>query len=74
MNEYLQYILDDFFYGIVDAVAVAVALAIFIKILTRIGPMKGWETIKDNSVAAAIIWAVMLSVFGAFLISTYFAP
>lgn len=74
MNEYLQYIFDGFFYNIVDAIVFGIALGIFMKIITQIVPLKGWEKIKENAVALAIIWSIMLIIFGAFIISGYFIP
>jgi len=74
VNEYLQYILDGFFYNIVDAIVFGIALGIFVKIITWIIPLKGWEKIKENSVALVIIWSIILIIFGAFIISGYFIP
>lgn len=72
MSNYLQYLFDDFFYSIVDAIAMAVSIGIFIKILVLISPLRCWEKIKENSIALAIIWAVVLSIFGTFVIVGYF--
>jgi hypothetical protein len=74
MNEYLQYLLDGFFYNIVDAVVFGISLGIFIKIIARIIPLKGWEKIKENAVALVIIWSIIMIIFGAFIISGYFIP
>ena len=74
MNEYLQYILDGFFYNIVDAVVFGIALDIFVKIIAWIIPLKGWEKIKENTVALVILWSIILIIFGAFIISGYFIP
>jgi len=74
MNEYLQYILDGFFYNIVDAVVFGISLGIFVKIITLIIPLKGWEKIKENPIALVIIWSIILLIFGAFIISGYFIP
>jgi len=74
MNEYLQYILDGFFYNIVDAIVFGISLGIFVKIITLIIPLKGWEKIKENPVALVIIWSIILIIFGAFIISGYFIP
>ena len=74
MNEYLQYILDGFFYNIVDAVVFGVSLGIFVKIIALIIPLKGWEKIKENAIALVIIWSIILIIFGAFIISGYFIP
>jgi len=74
MKEYLQYILDDLFYTIMDAIALAIALGIFIKIIRWITPLKGWEKIKENTIALTIIWALLLVMFGAFVIAGFFIP
>ena len=74
MNEYLQYLLDGFFYNIVDAIVFGIALGIFVKIIAWIIPLKGWEKIKENPVALVIIWSIILIIFGAFIISGYFIP
>jgi uncharacterized membrane protein YjfL (UPF0719 family) len=74
MNEYLQYVLDGFFYNIVDAIVLAVSLGIFIRIIAWIIPLKSWEKIKENSIALVIIWAIILIIFGVFIISGYFIP
>jgi len=74
MNEYLQYILDSFIYTIIDAVAFGLGIVILIRIITRISPLKDMEKIKENSIAVAIIWAIILILFGAFTISGYFIP
>lgn len=74
MNEYLQYILDGFFYNIIDALVFSISLGIFVKIITLIIPLKGWEKIKENPVALVIIWSIILLIFGAFIISGYFIP
>lgn len=74
MREYLQYILDDFFYTIMDAIALGIALGIFIKIIHWITPLKSWEKIKENTIALTIIWAVILIIFGAFVIAGFFIP
>jgi hypothetical protein len=74
MNEYLQYILDSFIYNIIDAITFAVALGILMKVITWIIPLKDWEKIKENAVALTIIWAIILILFGAFIISGYFIP
>jgi len=74
VNEYLQYILDGFFYNIVDAVVFGIALDIFVKIIAWIIPLKGWEKIKENTVALVILWSIILIIFGAFIISGYFIP
>lgn len=74
MIEYLQYILDDFFYNLVDAVALGISLAVLIKIISLVTPLKNWTKIQESSIATAIIWAVILIIFGAFVISGYFVP
>jgi len=74
MNEYLQYVLDGFFYNIIDAIVLAVSLGIFIRIIAWIIPLKNWEKIKENSIALVIIWAIILITFGVFIISGYFIP
>jgi len=72
MNEYLWYILDDFFYNIIDALALGVSLGLFIKIISLIAPFKSWDKIKENTTALAIIWAIILVIFGVFIIAGYF--
>jgi len=74
MSEYLQYVLDGFFYNIIDAIVLAVSLGIFIRIIAWIIPLKSWEKIKENSIALVIIWAIILIIFGVFIISGYFIP
>ncbi len=74
MNEYLQYVLDGFFYNIIDAIVLAISLGLFIRIIAWIIPLKGWEKIKENSIASVIIWAIILIIFGVFIISGYFIP
>ena len=74
MKEYLQYILDDLFYTIMDAIALGIALGVLIKIISWISPLKSWEKIKDNAIALVIIWAVILVIFGAFVIAGFFIP
>ena len=74
MNEYLQYILDDFFYTIVDTIVLAVSLGIFIKLIALTTPLKSWDKIKDNSVALSIVWMIILFIFGAFIVAGFFLP
>lgn len=74
MNEYLQYILDSFIYTIIDAVAFGLGIVILIRIITWISPLKDLEKIKENSIAMAIVWAIILILFGVFTISGYFIP
>jgi len=74
MVEYLQYILDSFVYNIIDAIAFGVGLGILIKIVSLLTPLKGWEKIKENSMALVIIWAIVLVLFGVYTISGYFVP
>jgi len=74
MNEYLQYVLDGFFYNIIDAIVLAFSLGIFIRIIAWISPLKSWKKIKDNNIALVIIWAIILIIFGVFIISGYFVP
>lgn len=74
MKEYLQYILDDLFYTIMDAIALGIALGVLIKIISWISPLKSWEKIKDNAIALVIIWAVILVIFGAFVVAGFFIP
>lgn len=74
MNEYLQYILEGFFYNIVDAIVFGISLVIFVKIIAYIIPFKSWEKIKENPIAIAIIWSIILIIFGSFIISGYFIP
>jgi len=74
MNEYLQYVLDGFFYNIIDAIVLAFSLGIFIRIIAWISPLKSWEKIKENSIALVIIWAIILIIFRVFIISGYFVP
>lgn len=74
MAEYLQYILDSFIYNIIDAIAFGVGLGILIKIISLLTPLKGWEKIKENSMALVIIWAIVLVLFGVYTISGYFVP
>ena len=74
MKEYLQYILDDLFYTIMDAIALGVALGIFIKIIRWITPLKSWVAVKENAIASTIIWALILVIFGAFVIAGFFIP
>ncbi|MFH1346801.1 MAG: hypothetical protein ABIH10_00945 [Spirochaetota bacterium] len=74
MNGYLQYILDSFVYNIVDAITFGIGLIILIKIITLFTPLKNWEKIKENGLALAIIWIVILILFGAYTISGYFIP
>lgn len=74
MAEYLQYILDSFIYNIIDAIAFGVGLGILIKIVSLLTPLKGWEKIKENSMALVIIWAIVLVLFGVYTISGYFVP
>jgi len=74
MNGYLQYVLDDFFYSIVDAIALGISLSVLIRVIMWVSPLKGWEKIKENNITLAIIWAIILIIFGAFVISGYFVP
>ncbi|KKT22799.1 hypothetical protein A2108_01160 [Candidatus Wolfebacteria bacterium GWA1_42_9] len=74
MNQYLQYILDSFVYNIVDAVMFGLGLAILIKLISLATPLRGWEKIKESSLALAIIWITILIIFGAYTISGYFVP
>lgn len=74
MNDYLQYIFDDFFYSIIDAIAVAISIGVFIRLVVLISPLRGWEKVKENSIALAIIWSVVLFIFGAFVIAGFFIP
>ena len=72
MREYLQYILDDLFYTIMDAIALGIALGVFIKVIHWFTPLKSWDKIKESSVASAIIWALILIIFGAFVVAGFF--
>jgi heme/copper-type cytochrome/quinol oxidase subunit 2 len=72
MNQYLQYILDSFVYNIIDAIAFGLGLGILIKIISLMTPLKGWEKIKENSLALVIIWTIILILFGVYAISGYF--
>ncbi len=74
MNEYLQYILDGFIYIIIDAITFGLGLAILIKIINWLSPLKGLEKIKENNIATAIIWATIFVIFAAFTISGWFVP
>lgn len=74
MNGYLQYISDSFVYNIVDAITFGIGLIILIKIITLFTPLKNWEKIKENGLALAIIWIMILILFGAYAISGYFIP
>ena len=74
MNEYLQYILDSFIYNITDAIAFGIGIGILIKVISLITPLKGWEKIKENSLALVIIWITILILFAAYAISGYFVP
>ena len=74
MNEYLTYILNSFFYNIIDALAFAVALGILMKVITWITPLKNWEKIRENSITLTIVLVVILIIFGAYVISGYFVP
>jgi len=73
-SEYLQYIVDSFFYNIVDSIILAISLGLLIKIISWITPLKSLEKIKENSIALVIIWTVIIILFGAFIISGYFIP
>ena len=73
MNEYLQYLLDNFIYTILDAAALGLGIVILIRIITWLTPLK-LEKIKENSIAIIIIWGIILAIFGAFTISGYFIP
>ena len=73
MNEYLQYLLDNFIYTILDAAALGLGIVILIRIITWLTPLK-LEKIKENSIAIIIIWGIILVIFGAFTISGYFIP
>ena len=72
MNEYLQYLVDDFFYTIVDAIALAVSLGIFIKVITLFTPLKNWGKIQENNLSLTIILTSLLVIFGAFAIAGFF--
>lgn len=74
MGGYLQYILDGFVYTITDAVVVGLGIAILIRIITWVTPLKAWDKIKENSIATAIVWGIILTIFGVFTISGYFVP
>ncbi|MCM8820140.1 MAG: hypothetical protein NC925_05025 [Candidatus Omnitrophica bacterium] len=70
MNE----ILDGFFYNIIDALVLAVSLGIFVRIIAWITSIKNWEKIKESGITLVIIWAIILIIFGVFIISGYFIP
>ena len=74
MNEYFQYIIEQFFYNIIDAIALGISLVIFIKIITWLTPLKELRKIQENSIGAAIVWAIIFIIFAAFIISGYFIP
>lgn len=74
MSVYLSYILDSLVYNIVDAIIFGLSLAIFIKVISLMTPIKTWEKIKESPVALAIILGIILVLFGAYAISGYFAP
>lgn len=73
MNEYLQYLLDDFFYTIFDAIALGLGIAILIRMISWLTPLK-LEKVKENNSAVVIIWGIILIVFAVFTISGYFIP
>jgi prolipoprotein diacylglyceryltransferase len=71
MNEYVLYFLNDSIYTLIDAVAFGLGIAILIRIVSLLTPLK-FEKVKENRTAEIILWAIIFILFGAFTISGYF--
>ena len=74
MYEYLQYFLNSFIYTVIDAIALGLGIAIIIRIITWLTSLNGLEKIRENNIATAIIWGIILIILGVFTISGYFIP
>ena len=74
MSEYLQYLLDGLVYTITDAVVIGLAIAILIRIVMWLTPLKSLDKIKENSTAMLVIVTTILLIFGAYTIIMYFVP
>lgn len=71
---YLIYLFEDVYYTFADVFVFSIAIAILIKLLSILTPLKDWSKIKDNSFASAIVLLTILILFFCFTVSGWFLP